>query len=139
MNFKETARTYNQPEIKFTPSGMAITEFGIVIPRYNSKKLKEEGKQDADFIKCIAFGKTAEFLANNLGKGKYVTVEGDLQIDVVEGQNGKQYYTKVKVNQANIIEWMDKQDQPAKEEAKQSDSGLFGDFQSIDDLSDVPF
>ena len=143
-NFIETARTFNEPTIKFTPGGLAITEFGIVVERYNAKKLKEEGKQDADFIKCVCMGKTAEFVANNLGKGKYVKVEGDLQIDMVDGQNGKQYYTKVKVNQVKIIEWKDNPQsntQPPRDKPEpQSDSGLgFGDFQAIEDDDDIPF
>ncbi len=138
-NFIETARTTNDPEIRYTQSGLAVTSFSIVVDRYNAKKLKEEGKQSADFIKCVAMGKQAEFIANNLGKGKHVKVEGDLQIDIVDGQNGKQYYTKVKVNQVKIIEWKDNlQQSQSTSQNNMNDSG-FGEFQAIEDDDDIPF
>ncbi len=127
-NFKETARCTNDPELKFLPNGgMAVCEFSIAVDRYNAKKLKDENKQHCDFIRQVAFGKTAEYLGSNLKKGEFVQVEGDVQIDKVEDK----YYTKVKINQAKIITWGNKDNGSNTDHSQE--------FQDIDNDPDMPF
>jgi len=131
-NFKGTYRVASDIELKHIGNGLAIANFSIVMDRYNAKKLKEEGKQSADFVNVQFWNKQAEFIAQYLHKGKFVEVEGDLQIDIVGEGNDRQYYTKIKGNQVKIIEWGNVEDVKPKKEVLEG-------FQSIEDNSDLPF
>lgn len=129
--FSLTGRTTKEVELKYSQGGTAVATFTVACDRYNAKKLKEENKQATDFFNCISFGKQAEYLANHLKKGKLVEIHGEVNIDVVDKDNGKQYYTKVKCNSVNILEY---------EKKEQSNSGSNDDFMAIDDsLDDCPF
>lgn len=135
--FVVVGRTTQDVELKYTQGGMAIASFTVACDRYNAKKLKEEGKQSTDFFNCISFKGQAEYLAKHLKKGKLVEVQGEVNVDVVTGDDGKnKYYTKVVCSKANVLEYV-KNDQ--------SDDFNFGyntdDFQAIDDddPNSVPF
>lgn len=65
------------PELKFTPSGVAVTTFRIAVDRpFNNA----QGEKEADFINIVAWRQNAEFAANYLTKGSVVAVDGRLQI-----------------------------------------------------------
>ena len=73
---------------------------------------KKKGAEDSecDFINCVSFGKTAEFLEEYARKGARVLVEGTLQVDNYEDKNGdKRTSTKVLVNNVELIDFPDKQ------------------------------
>ena len=56
------------------------------------------GKDEADFIRCVAFGKTAEYASNYLKKGEEVTVDGRIQTGSYEKDGRKIYTTEVVVD-----------------------------------------
>ncbi|NSW55104.1 MAG: single-stranded DNA-binding protein [Armatimonadetes bacterium] len=68
-------RIVNDPEMRYTASGMAVVNFRLAVERQR----KQEGQQDTDFLDIVAFGKTGEFVAQYLDKGARVGVEGRIQ------------------------------------------------------------
>ena len=74
------------PELKYTPSGAAVTNFRIAVNRqFVNQQTKE---READFIDIVAWRQTAEFAANYLAKGRLISVEGRLQIRSYQAQDG---------------------------------------------------
>ncbi len=67
----------NDPELKYTPSGIAVSTFRVAVSRPYTNP---QGEREADFIDIVAWRQTAEFAANYLGKGRLVAIEGRLQI-----------------------------------------------------------
>lgn len=86
------ARLVRDPEIKYTQTtngDMAIGRFTVACDR----KFKREGEQSADFISCVAFGKTAEFLEKYCTKGTKLVVEGRIQTGSYTNKDGNKVYT----------------------------------------------
>lgn len=63
------------PECRTTENGTIITSFSLAIPRRYTK----DGEQEVDFIRCIAFGKTAEFVTKFFIKGMKADITGRIQ------------------------------------------------------------
>jgi single-strand DNA-binding protein len=70
-------RLVRDPELRNTASGQAVCDFTLAVAK--KIKPKDSTMPDADFFKVICWGKTAEFAANYLGKGRLVAVDGRLQ------------------------------------------------------------
>ena len=68
---------------------MAISRFTLAVDR----AIKKEGEADADFISCIAFGKTAEFCEKYLAKGTKIALEGRWQTGSYTNKDGVKVYT----------------------------------------------
>lgn len=77
-------RLANDPELKYTPSGIAVSTFTIAVNRMPNA----QGEREADFIPIVAWRQSAEFAANYLTKGRLVAVEGKLQIRSWVAQDG---------------------------------------------------
>ena len=75
------------PEQTFTPSGFAITKFGVAVN--NRKKVGDNWENDPCYLDIVTFGKTAEQLADQLSKGMPVMIEGHLQYRQWETQDGQ--------------------------------------------------
>ena len=67
----------------------ALAKYTLAVQRSYSK----DSKQDADFIRCIAFGKRAEFVEKYLGKGVKIIVCGEIRIGSYEDAEGPRHYT----------------------------------------------
>jgi single-strand DNA-binding protein len=83
-------------ELKYTQSNMAVGSFGVAV---NRKYKKQDGNQveETTFVDCVAFGKTAEVMAQHLHKGRPVFVEGRLKLDQWEDKNTGQKRSKLSV------------------------------------------
>lgn len=91
-------RICNEIELKQTNNGTAVTSFTLAVDRNYSGKGEEK---QTDFINCVAWRKTAEFLANFFTKGRMIAVEGSLQVRNYEDKNGnKRQAVEVIVDQA---------------------------------------
>ena len=75
------------PEVRYTPSGRAMTRMGIAVNRRFSKSA-EDGQPTVDFFNLVAWEKTAEFCGKFLAKGSHVVVEGRMQTFSYEGKDG---------------------------------------------------
>ena len=86
------------PEQKALPSGQAVANFSVATNR--SWKDKETGKQQeqVEYHNVVAFGKTAEVIAQYLKKGRPVLVEGRLQTRTWDKDGVKHYRTEVVVD-----------------------------------------
>lgn len=82
------------PELRYTPTGTAVCDMSIAL---NYTKGKGEQKtEEVSFIELTAFSKTAENAAEYLKKGRPIIIEGRLQQERWESQDGKKM-SKVKV------------------------------------------
>ncbi len=85
-------------EMRQTPSGVSLARFSIAVNRRFAGK---DGQQQADFINCVAWRQTGEFIARYFRKGSMIAVVGSLQSRSWDGQDGKrQYSTEVQVDEA---------------------------------------
>ncbi len=78
-------RVANDPELKYTPSGVAVSTFRVAV---NRTFTNAQGEREADFIDVVAWRQAAEFAANYLGKGRLVAVDGRLQVRSYQAQDG---------------------------------------------------
>lgn len=86
-------------EIRESTNGTMILPFDIAVQR---KFKNNQDEYESDFISCIAFNKTAEFLTNYAKKGYLIGVEGELQNNNFERQDGiTNYGMQLKVNKVN--------------------------------------
>jgi single-strand DNA-binding protein len=82
-------RLANDPELKYTPSGIPVTTFRLAVDRPISAEARQSGQEkQADFIDIVAWRQAAEFASNYLGKGRLVAIEGRLQIRQYQANDG---------------------------------------------------
>src|SRR5437899_2180744 len=79
-------RLATDPELKYTPAGVAVTSFRLAVNRPFTSKAT--GEREADFIDIVAWRQPAEFAANYLNKGRLIAVDGWLQVRTWEAQDG---------------------------------------------------
>lgn len=85
-------------EMRQTPNGVSLVRFSIAVTR---RFKNSNGEYDADFINCIAWRKTGEFIARYFQKGSMIAVVGSIQSRSWDGNDGKkQYATEVIVDEA---------------------------------------
>ena len=84
-------RTTKDPDIRYTQNEqpMTIARFNLAVDR----RFKKDGEQSADFISCVAFGKTAEFIEKYVFKGTKIAVEGRIQTGSYTNKDGVKVYT----------------------------------------------
>ena len=70
-------RLVADPELKQTPNGISVATFRLAVDRnYQSKNSNE---RQCDFINCVAWRQTGEFISRYFSKGRMIAVEGSLQ------------------------------------------------------------
>lgn len=84
-------RIVRDPDIKYTQGDntMCVAKFSLAVDR----KFKQDGQPTADFINCVAFGKTAEVLEKYCTKGTKLVVEGRIQTGSYTNRDGQKVYT----------------------------------------------
>ena len=86
-------RLTKDPEIRYTQTSKAVANFTIAV----SRRFK---KDEADFINCVAWDKTAEFISKYFSKGSMIAVVGRIQTRTWEDSEGKKrYVTEVIVDE----------------------------------------
>ena len=92
-----TGRLTRDPELKFGQSGKAYSRFTLAVDRPMQKG-------EADFINCVAFGKTAELIGEYLRKGRKAGVTGRLQMGRYEVNGEKRTSYDVVVDNIEFLE-----------------------------------
>lgn len=92
-----TGRLTRDPELKFGQSGKAYSRFTLAVDRPMQKG-------EADFINCVAFGKTAELIGEYLRKGRKAGVTGRLQMGKYEVNGEKRTSYDVVVDTIEFLE-----------------------------------
>lgn len=127
-------RLTRDPELRYSPSGVAVTNFTLAIDR---KFKNSEGQKEADFIPCVAFKQLAELAANWLAKGKLVSVDGRMQTRNYTNKDGqKVYVTEVICEDIHFLSPKDAQ-QSNNNSTEQTSGSSFGHEVNLDD--DIPF
>ena len=95
-------RLTKDPELKMTQNQTNFCNFVIAVDR----RFKDaNGNRQADFIACVAWRATAEFVAKYFKKGSKIAVVGSIQTRTYEDQNGqKRLVTEVIVDEAEFVE-----------------------------------
>lgn len=107
-----TGRLSNDPEVRYTDSGKIVGQFTVAVDRPFTNA---DGKRDADFIPCVIWGKGAEFVGNNFKKGKWIELDGRLQVRSYEAKDGnKRYVTEVIVEAVSFVGPKEQTDAPNK-------------------------
>lgn len=89
------------PELKQTTSGVSVCSFTLAVNR----KLMKDKEQQADFISCVAWRGTAEFISRYFKKGSSLCIVGNIQVRNWQDQNGqKRYATEVIVDEALFVD-----------------------------------
>lgn len=94
-------RLTREPEIRSTPQGISTCSFSLAVDR-NFVRQGEERK--ADFINCVAWRQTAEFISKYFTKGNLIAVEGSIQTRSWDDDGKTRYSTEVVVNQIYFAE-----------------------------------
>ena len=88
-------RMTKEPELRTTNSGKPVASFSVAVER----DMEKDGKREADFLDCVAWGKTGEFVSRYFPKGKMICVEGRVQNrDWTDKQGNKRRSTEVLVS-----------------------------------------
>lgn len=117
-------RLTKDPELRHTNNQKAVTAFTVAVDNGYGENKK------TDFINCVAWEKTAEFIEKYFEKGRMIVVSGRISTRNYEGQDGrKTYVTEVVVNEAYFG------DSKKDETAPVNDA----DFVPLDDDSDLPW
>lgn len=99
-----SGRLTRDPEVRYSQgeNPMAVARYTLAVDR----KFKRQGdEQTADFISCIAFGKTAEFVEKYFKQGMKMIVEGRIQTGSYTNKDGvKVYTTDIAVEQVEFAE-----------------------------------
>lgn len=84
-------RLTRDPDVRYSSgeNAMAVARFSLAVDR----RFKRDGEQNADFISCVAFGKTAEFIEKYFRKGMRMTLAGRIQTGSYTNKEGNKVYT----------------------------------------------
>lgn len=94
-------RLTKDPELRYTPTGLAVANFTLAIDRDFKNA---QGERETDFIPCVVYKKLAELCCNYLAKGKMAAIDGRIQIRTYTGQDGqKRWVTEIIGENVNFL------------------------------------
>lgn len=95
-------RLTKDPELRYTPSGVAVTQFTLAVDRPFTS---QGGEREADFLPIVTWRQLAETCANYLRKGRLTAVEGRVQVRNYENNEGKRVYvTEIVADNVRFLE-----------------------------------
>lgn len=124
------------PNMRYTPAGVAVTQFTLAVDRPAAAGKEKE----ADFIPIVTWRQLAETCANYLRKGRLTAIEGRIQVRNYENNEGKRIYvTEVVADNVRFLERNEQQQQESPPPNTQRDP--FSDDGKPVDISDddLPF
>lgn len=93
-------RLTRDPELRSTPQGVSTCSFSLAVER----NFKNGEERKTDFINCVAWRQTAEFVSKYFKKGNMVALEGSIQTRSWDDDGKKRYATDVVVGQVYFAE-----------------------------------
>ena len=88
-------RFTRDPELRSTPQGVSTCSFSLAVDR----NYRDGEERKADFINCVAWRNTAEFISKFFHKGSLVVIEGSIQTRSWDDDGKKRYATEIVVSQ----------------------------------------
>ncbi len=124
-------RLTKDPELRSTGSGVSVVSFTVACTRSYARQGEE---RQTDFINCVAFRNTADFISRYFAKGNLIAVDGMIQTRTWDDQEGKRHWvTEVIVNEAHFVEG--KKDSQNQTQSTSTDLPMdFGPDATDDDL-----
>ena len=90
-------------ELRKTQSGLSVASFTVASDRRLSQEPRNNNAQSADFINCVAWRGSADFLGKYAHKGDTVGVEGRIQTRSYDRDGQRLYVTEVLANSVNLL------------------------------------
>lgn len=130
-------RLTRDPEYRVTQSQTVVVNYTLAVDR----RFKREGEPTADFIRCVAFGKTAEFAYKYFKKGTKIALEGRIQTGSYQDKDGKTVYTTdVVVENQEFAESKSASENDSETYAEPERPEAPDDFMTIQDIQEnLPF
>ena len=138
-------RLVKEPEVRYSQGAepIAVARYTLAVNR----RFKRQGEPEADFINCVAFGKTGEFAEKYFKKGQLVAITGRLQVRSWDKDGERRYATEVIIEEQHFAE--SKKDsgegrpatapnKPAKQMGLAEQEGFYPIDESVED-DDLPF
>ena len=129
-------RFTRDPEIKYSTgeNATATARFSLAVNRRFKNK---EGNYDADFISCVAFGKTAEFIEKYFTKGMAIGITGRIQTGSYTNKEGQKVYTTdVVVEETEFVESKNK---GTSDNVPNNNANSNSDFEEVISEDEMPF
>lgn len=139
-----SGRLVRDPETRATQGGSTVARFTVAVQRDFANK--QTGQRDADFLDCVAFGKTGEFVARYFTKGAAIGVVGRIQTrSYTDKSGGNRKAVEIEADRVSFGDGKSKAEpEPPEyyEPAARKDEVVAApeaDFAVIDDDKDLPF
>lgn len=122
------------PELKSTATGKSVTRFQLAVDRTYQPKGQEK---QADFIDCVAFDKTAEFVHNYFSKGSMLALTGSIQTNTFTDKDGNNRKSIEVV--ANNVSFCEKKEAKPTEKPNLSVPVEESKYEEVGNDDDFPF
>lgn len=126
-------RLTKEPELRFTQNGSPHCTFTLAVDRISGK----DAEKTADFVNCQVWGSQAENFCKYMDKGRQVAVEGRIQVDSMERDGQRSWYTKVVCQRIEYLGGAKDGSGKQEKQPKLTDTD-FGEEVSFSD-EDLPF
>ena len=124
------------PEKRVTQSGISTANFRLAVRR--DFKNGQTGQYDTDFITCVAWRKTADYVAQYGAKGERTLVSGSIQTRAYDAQDGtRKYVTEIIVDRVEFIGTRARDAAPDAQEAAPEARGSAGGGMEVPPMSEV--
>lgn len=130
-------RLTREPEVRYSNGAepVAVARYTLAVNR----RFKRKDEPEADFIPCVALGKSGEFAEKYFRKGQLVGVIGRLQVRSWEDKEGKKHWTtEVIIEEQHFAESKNSQAAAPKEGGQAPADGFYPIDESVED-EDLPF
>ena len=129
-------RFTRDPEIKYSTgeNATATARFSLAVNRRFKNK---EGNYDADFINCVAFGKTAEFIEKYFTKGMAIGITGRIQTGSYTNKEGQKVYTTDVV--VEETEFVESKNRGTSDNVPNNNANSNSDFEEVISEDEMPF
>ena len=133
-------RLAREPEVRYSQGTepLAIARYTLAVNR----RFKRKDEPEADFIPCVALGKSGEFAEKYFRKGQLVAVTGRLQVRSWDKDGERRWTTEVIIEEQYFAEGKTAQSKPAAQTGKQmglaEQEGFYPVDESVED-DDLPF
>jgi single-strand DNA-binding protein len=92
------------PDTRYMPSGTALTQISVATNRSWKDKQSGEQKDETSWHRCVAYGKTAETIAEHFTKGRKILIEGRLKYGSYEKDGITRYTTDIVIDRFEFVE-----------------------------------
>lgn len=131
-----SGRLVRDPELRHTNSGKSVCSFTLAVER----DFKNNGEKEVDFIDCVSWGGTADFVSRYAEKGRILNVSGRLQIREWTDKEGNKRRNAEVI--AGNVYFCDRKKETTREKQEKNFEQLAGDvagFAEIDNDGELPF